>query len=249
MRLLRLSGVAALVYQTAWTRQFAIVFGTSELAVATVLAAYMGGLALGAGSRNDSCRASPARCSPTHCSSSASPASAIFVGAALLWLANLALAVACSAGSPRRRTATTRATTLFYLISAFVALALPTTLMGATLPLLARYAVAEEAQIGRRIGLLYAMNTAGAVVGALLTAFVLLPELGLTHTIWFAAALNGLVFLLAVALGAARVARRRAPQGYETSTRPGRPRLPAPAPARARLRLQQVSRARPGCCR
>src|SRR5262245_60816342 len=43
-----LSGVAALVYQTAWTRQFAIVFGTSELAVATVLAAYMGGLAFGA---------------------------------------------------------------------------------------------------------------------------------------------------------------------------------------------------------
>jgi spermidine synthase len=43
-----LSGIAALVYQTAWTRQFAIVFGTSDLAVATVLAAYMGGLALGA---------------------------------------------------------------------------------------------------------------------------------------------------------------------------------------------------------
>ncbi len=43
-----LSGFAALVYQTAWTRQFALVFGTSELAVATVLAAYMGGLALGA---------------------------------------------------------------------------------------------------------------------------------------------------------------------------------------------------------
>src|SRR3954467_5891546 len=43
-----LSGVAALIYQIAWTRQFAIVFGTAELAVATVLAAYMGGLALGA---------------------------------------------------------------------------------------------------------------------------------------------------------------------------------------------------------
>ena len=43
-----LSGVAGLVYQTAWTRQFAFVFGTSELAVATVLAAYMGGLAAGA---------------------------------------------------------------------------------------------------------------------------------------------------------------------------------------------------------
>src|SRR5215467_12266977 len=43
-----LSGVAALIYETAWTREFSFVFGTSELAVATVLAAYMGGLAAGA---------------------------------------------------------------------------------------------------------------------------------------------------------------------------------------------------------
>ena len=44
-----LSGAAGLVYQTAWTREFAFVFGTSSLAVATVLAAYMAGLAAGAG--------------------------------------------------------------------------------------------------------------------------------------------------------------------------------------------------------
>ena len=43
-----LSGFAALLYQTAWLRQFSLVFGTSELAVATVLAAYMAGLAGGA---------------------------------------------------------------------------------------------------------------------------------------------------------------------------------------------------------
>src|SRR5262245_61317728 len=42
-----LSGFAALVYQTAWTREFAFVFGTSELAIAVVLAAYMAGLATG----------------------------------------------------------------------------------------------------------------------------------------------------------------------------------------------------------
>ena len=42
------SGFAALIYQPAWTREFAFVFGTSELAIATVLAAYMGGLSLGA---------------------------------------------------------------------------------------------------------------------------------------------------------------------------------------------------------
>ena len=44
-----LSGFAALLYQMAWMRQFSTVFGTSELAVATVLSAYMGGLALGLG--------------------------------------------------------------------------------------------------------------------------------------------------------------------------------------------------------
>src|SRR5688572_23621501 len=43
-----LSGFAALLYQTVWTRQFAFVFGTADLAVATVLAAYMAGLAFGA---------------------------------------------------------------------------------------------------------------------------------------------------------------------------------------------------------
>lgn len=43
-----LSGFAALLYETAWLRQFSIVFGTSELAVATVLAAYMAGLGVGA---------------------------------------------------------------------------------------------------------------------------------------------------------------------------------------------------------
>ena len=42
-----LSGLAALLYQTAWMRQFAVVFGTSELAIATVLSAYMAGLACG----------------------------------------------------------------------------------------------------------------------------------------------------------------------------------------------------------
>ena len=43
-----LSGFAALLYETAWAREFAFVFGTSEFAMVSVLAAYMGGLAAGA---------------------------------------------------------------------------------------------------------------------------------------------------------------------------------------------------------
>src|SRR5438309_6657795 len=43
-----LSGAAGLVYQTAWTQQFTLTFGASELAVVAVLAAYMAGLTAGA---------------------------------------------------------------------------------------------------------------------------------------------------------------------------------------------------------
>jgi spermidine synthase len=199
-----LSGIAALVYQTAWTRQFAIVFGTSELAVATVLAAYMGGLALGALLAE---RFLPRVTRPvlTYAVLEIGIAiSAVVAVPLLLAASNLALH-ALFGGQASPPDSDHAGTTLFYLLSAFVALALPTTLMGATLPLLARYAVAEESQIGRRIGMLYAMNTAGAVTGALITAFLLLPELGLQRTIWVGAAFNGFVFLLALMLA------RRAP--------------------------------------
>jgi spermidine synthase len=224
-----LSGVAALVYQTAWTRQFAIVFGTSELAVATVLAAYMGGLALGALLAE---RFLPRVTRPviTYALLELGIAlGAMFVVPFLLWAANFTLQ-ALFGGQPSPPSSDHAATTLFYLISAFVALALPTTLMGATLPMLARYAVDEENHIGHRIGLLYAINTAGAVIGALITAFALLPELGLTHTIWFAAAINGLVFLLAAALGR-RVSPPPAPKGYEVAPTPLSRPTDAPSPA------------------
>ena len=43
-----LSGAAGLVYEVTWARSLGLVFGASHLAVATVLAVYMGGQALGA---------------------------------------------------------------------------------------------------------------------------------------------------------------------------------------------------------
>jgi len=222
------SGFAALVYQTAWTRQFAIVFGTSELAVATVLAAYMGGLALGAWLAE---RFLPRIDRPVFTYALLElgiAASAVLAVPALLRLANVGL-VAMFGGQAAPPDSDAAGTTVFYLASAFLALALPTTLMGATLPLLARYAITDDAQIAPRIGALYAMNTLGAVGGALATAFVLLPQLGLSHTIWFAAACNVLVFILAMML-ARRVPYTPPPRGYELDApaRVAAPRPPRP---------------------
>lgn len=194
-----LSGFAALVYQTAWTRQFGLVFGTSELAVATVLAAYMGGLALGAWIIE---RLLPRIRRPVF--AYAVLELGIAIGAVVvvpaLVAASRLLLTSWFGGQDAPPSSEQVGLSFFYLAGAFVALALPTTLMGATLPLLARHAVQDREQIGRRIGLLYAANTAGAVAGALATAFLLLPALGLARSIWVGAACNVAVFLLAAAL-------------------------------------------------
>ena len=77
--------------------------------------------------------------------------------------------------------------------------------MGATLPLLIRHAVRRESEIGSRVGVLYAVNTLGAVGGTLVAGFVLLPSLGLQRTIWVAIGANVLVFAAAAAAGPRRV--------------------------------------------
>ncbi len=192
------SGFAALLYQTAWTREFAFLFGTSELAVVAVLAAYMGGLALGA--------AAAAR----YVGRLARPVLAYGVlelGIAFGALAvpfliqavqRAYLAVAGGLEAPPETMALT--TALFHLVGSFVVLVPCTALMGATLPLLARYAVSEDSQVGPRIGILYAVNTFGAIAGTLTAAFVLLPAFGLRQTVYLGIAGNAVVFLAAAAL-------------------------------------------------
>lgn len=192
------SGFAALLYQTAWTREFAFLFGTSELAVVAVLAAYMGGLALGA--------AAAAR----FVGRLARPVLAY--GVLELGIAFGALAVpflirgvqaaylSVAGGLDAPPETMALSTALFHLVGSFVVLVPCTALMGATLPLLARYAVSEDSQVGPRIGILYAVNTFGAIAGTLTAAFVLLPALGLRQTVYVGIAGNAVVFLAAAAL-------------------------------------------------
>ncbi|MFQ5417130.1 MAG: fused MFS/spermidine synthase [Myxococcota bacterium] len=193
-----LSGFAALLYETAWTREFAFVFGTSELAVISVLAAYMGGLAAGAAI---AARVAPRMRRPI-----------LVYGVLELGIAVLALAVPLAiaattglyvslfGGLPAPPDEAQLAGVLFHLGGSFLILMAPTALMGATLPLLARYAVRRDEQIGRRIGLLYAANTAGAIGGTLAAAFALLPAVGLRQTVYCGAGVNVLVFGLALLL-------------------------------------------------
>ncbi|MCP3983487.1 MAG: hypothetical protein GY723_03815 [bacterium] len=193
-----LSGFAALLYETVWVREFAFVFGTSDLAVATVLAAYMGGLAAGAGLAG---RIAPRIRRPilTYAILELGIGlSALAVPYAIQ--ASTGLLVAGFGGTGALPDAGGLTPTLFYLVCSFAILLVPTALMGATLPLLARYAVEKDSQIGSRIGLLYATNTSGAVLGTLTAAFLLLPELGLRGTVFAGVGVNLVVFAVAALL-------------------------------------------------
>ena len=193
-----LSGFAALLYKTAWLRQFSLVFGTSELAVAAVLAAYMAGLAGGAAvaARWVNRVQHPIRVyglleAAIAISALSVPLLLSAAGAAYVWiLGDLSEPPSASTfGQP-----------LFYLVVAFLVLALPTGFMGSTLPLLIRQVIRSDRDLGSKVALLYGSNTAGAVAGTLVAAFVLLPTIGLHGTVWVGVAVNALVFVIAAAI-------------------------------------------------
>jgi len=211
-----LSGFAALLYETAWTREFSFIFGTSELAIAAVLAAYMAGLAIGAAIAG---RLTPLLRRPVLAYGLLELGIALCALAVPLGIRGItALYLGWLGGLSATPETLGLATAVFHLLGAFVVLIPCTALMGATLPLLARYAVHNEDEIGPRVGLLYSVNTAGAIGGTLCAAFLLLPELGLRQTVYVGVAINGLVFvaaaLLARVAGAAPAPARRAPSPW-----------------------------------
>ncbi len=198
-----LSGFAALLYQTVWSRQISFVFGTSDLAVAAVLAAYMGGLAVGSAA---AARLAPRLRRPVLVYGLLElgiAVSALLIPAGIRFVDHLYVALL---GGQSELPEAVAGMTALQLASSFALLLPPTAMMGATLPLLARHAVHSDQELASRVGVLYAVNTAGAIAGALVAAFWLIPEFGLRRTVWVGAVQNAAVFLLA-----ARLARSAAP--------------------------------------
>jgi len=195
-----MSGMSGLIYEVIWTRVLLTVFGATIYAVATVLAAFMGGLALGSagGGRLADRLRRPLRA----------------YGLIELVVAGTALAVpwALDLFDPLYRAlygsggAATAGEPSFFGLSlirfavSFLVLLVPTTCMGATLPVMARFLVRRAGRQGSRIGGLYAANTAGAVSGTFLAGFVLIASLGVHGSMVAAAALSCCVGVTALLL-------------------------------------------------
>ena len=184
-----LSGASGLVFEVLWTRELGLVFGSTTLAMSTVLSVYMGGLALGsflAGRRTGRIRR---------------PLRAYALVEACVGLYALAVPLLLSR-YPALNSLLWRSVgdhyamlSLLRFAATALLLLLPTTLMGATLPLLSQFLSSQRRARGVvgasvQIGTLFSLNTAGAVLGTFLAGFELLPGFGVTRTNYLAAATN-----------------------------------------------------------
>lgn len=198
------SGVAGLTFEIVWIRYLGLSVGATTLAIATITAAYMGGLALGShlgGKLADRLRRPVAIYG-------ALELSLALVGLAVPALCRMvpvvdaALLDEASSGLARAL--------IRFAVSVLV-LIVPTTLMGATLPILARAVTAKVEDVGREVGVLYAINIAGAMAGAALSGFVWIPAMGLNHTNYVAVGIDVLVGVVALAVGLAARPRDAGP--------------------------------------
>ncbi len=172
--MLLLSGASALIYQIVWARYLCLIFGGSHLAVTTVLVVFMGGLALGSylfGTRI----------------TAKSRLFILYAGiefgialAALLFLGLMHYYQPIYIFLAQTNTTSITYLTVIRVALACVALIIPTTLMGGTLPVLANLLSGHGRQLGIGVSLLYAINTFGAVMGAAIAGFLLIPYFSLT---------------------------------------------------------------------
>ena len=201
------SGLSSLIYEVVWMRRLALFFGSDIYSAALTLSAFMGGLTLG------------------------SLFAARYVDRLrryLVWYGLLEITIGVYALffptflnmfsgqyahiyqtlfdiSPWRYNG-------FRVLVAAVTLLIPTTLMGATLPLVVKR-FGEERNVGRYSGFFYAINTLGALSGVLIAGFVLLPVLGVNRTTWTACAINLLIGVGAIVMG---VTTRESPSPVES---------------------------------
>ena len=190
-----LSGACALIYEITWTRMMTRVFGITVFAVTTVLCSFMAGLGLGSflsGRFVDRMR----RVLPLY--------GALEIGIGIF---ALLFPLIVEGLKPLFVSLHHRLYVNYYVFSLvrflviFTVLLIPTCMMGATFPLLARYFIRARLSVGRDVGFLYAINTSGAVIGTFLAGFLMLAFLGISKTIFIAAAVNIAIGIVCIFIG------------------------------------------------
>ncbi|KPH00287.1 spermidine synthase [Pseudomonas sp. RIT-PI-q] len=175
--LLFVSGAAALVYQVLWIKQLSLVVGVEVYAITTGISAFFAGLALGGllfGRWADRLQ------QPI----------LLYAGLeVLVAILGVGATFAMSLAAGPFAWLEQHIGVLAWVLP-FALVGIPALLMGGTLPVLVRSLAADPQHLGKAGGQLYAANTAGAIAGTLLAAFVLIATLGVRGSALAAAMLN-----------------------------------------------------------
>jgi spermidine synthase len=178
------SGMAALIYQLAWIRPLQFLLGSTIYTMSIIFGVFMLGLALGSliiSKYTDKIRNLPVAYALMELGIG-------FYGVILLSIFNLL---------PKIYNSLYGLHTNFYLFEVvqfglvFLVLLIPTTLMGATFPIIAKFYTKEK--IGKGVGEVYSANNLGAIIGSFIAGFILIPLFGIKFSIIFAGAINLLV--------------------------------------------------------
>lgn len=216
--ILCISGYCSLVYQVVWLRLLRLIFGASTASSAAVVAIFMGGLGLGGwilGKRVDRSE-NPLR---FYAGLEAAIALCALVTPPLVGL--VSWGYAALGGTPALGLV---GGTVMRMLLATLVLGPATFFMGGTLPAAARVVEGARDRGRRGVGLLYGVNTLGAVTGALWTTFAAIEWLGLRKTLWLAVLLNLLIAVFARALS--RSTEPTPTEATDAETEPVRPSSP-----------------------
>lgn len=187
-----ISGFVAMLYEIAWTRLLGLVLGSTTHAFSLMLATFITGIAIGALvlSRWGGLRRTWAAFGWAEVILAASLLISMFFYQYLsFWFIQLA-------GLLARREQAYPLYQLLQGILCFSVMIVPTICLGMTLPLASRIATTELSATGRAVGLVFAVNTIGTVLGTALTGLWLMPRLGLARTFAVGIALSAMLGLL-----------------------------------------------------
>ena len=197
-----LSGIAGLIYQVLWLRRLSLIFGVTVYAASTVLAAFMAGLAIGSVLSSRVLRRGRSR--PEAGQYYAAPLAAFGFAEILVGVTGLISPLLLDAASflyqalHQASPDSLGLLTVARLVCSFAILAVPTAMMGITLPLLSAAVSIPGQANGTSISLLYAINTLGAMSGTLLSGMILIPAIGIQRSFLLAATLNVIVGVVAI---------------------------------------------------
>lgn len=187
-----LSGAAGLVFQVVWLYRCGLALGSSLASVTVVLSAFMGGLAIGnlVVARHGGRVNRPLRLYVGL--ELVAGVTGVLVTHALPETAALVNHLPGASGGGA-------ALNLWRFLVAFALMGVPTTLMGATLPLLTEARTREGRTFGAVLGALYGWNTLGAVAGVIAAETLAIGAFGVVGTAWLAGGLNVMASGLALA--------------------------------------------------